>query len=273
MCEINEAKTIEQLENKYLNKFYHLLKYAEDEILQGFETKEKIKSDWKDYWDIANKGDFSVGAERIIYSLINGKCTGQPNSCPVGSDLFFEVDDAFIHIDLKTVCASCTVVDKKGKLTGGNIGDFNTSIFVGMNQNSYSATYTPKGSAEKRQYKGFLPVEYTMKENDLNKKKYCLTYFISVLYEFENEEFNTLCINISCMPNGKLNFIYKDNPIRAGKNPDKARFNFYKCYKFTQLENQPKRMKIIYINSAKIEAQEIYKKKLKFLLDLSKENV
>lgn len=103
MCEINEAKTIEQLENKYLNKFYHLLKYAEDEILQGFETKEKIKSDWKDCWAIANKGDFSVGAERIIYSLINGKCTGQPNSCPVGSDLFFEVDDAFIHIDLKTV--------------------------------------------------------------------------------------------------------------------------------------------------------------------------
>lgn len=104
----------------------------------------------------------------------------------------FEVDDAFIHIDLKTVCASSTAVSNKGKLTGGNIGDFNTSIFVGMNQNSYLTTYTPRGLTEKRQYKGFLPVEYTVKENDTVKKKYCLTYFISVLYEYEHEEFNTL---------------------------------------------------------------------------------
>lgn len=98
MCEISETTTIEKLENKYLNKFYYLLKYAEDEILKGFGTKEKIKSDWKDYWSGANKGDFSVGAERIIYSLINGKCSGLPNSCPVGSDLFFEVDDAHLYI-------------------------------------------------------------------------------------------------------------------------------------------------------------------------------
>ncbi len=269
MCD-NEAIKIETLEYKYLNKFYHLLKYAEDEILKGFETKEKIKSDWKDCWDDANKGDFSVGAERIIYSLINGKCTGQPNSCPVGSDLFFEVDDAFIHIDLKTVYASRTAKSKNGKLTGGNIGDFNTSIFVGRNQNSYSTTYIPKGvKKEEREYKGFLPVAYTL--NNMIKK-YCLTYFISVLYEYENEEFNTLCINISCMPNGTLNSIYRDMPIRAGKNSDKARFNFYKCNKFTQLENKPSRIKIIYIDSATIDTYKIYKTKMKFLSDLSKES-
>ena len=36
---------IEKLENKYLNKFYHFLKSFEDEMMAGFQTKEKIKDD------------------------------------------------------------------------------------------------------------------------------------------------------------------------------------------------------------------------------------
>ena len=94
-------KQIEVLEKKYLNKYYHFLKFAEDEMLVGFKTKDDIKDDW---WGLYSSGisDFSTGAERIVYSLLNGKGIGQPNSCPVGSDLFFEVKDAFIHIDLTT---------------------------------------------------------------------------------------------------------------------------------------------------------------------------
>ncbi|MCU9939554.1 hypothetical protein NW739_01940 [Mycoplasmopsis felis] len=89
-------------------------------MFEGFKTKEDIKDDWLGLYG-TNEGegisDFSVGAERIIYSLLNGKGIGQPNSSPVGSDLFFEVEDAYIHIDLKT-------------LQEENIGDFTTSIFV-----------------------------------------------------------------------------------------------------------------------------------------------
>jgi hypothetical protein len=36
---------IEEMENKYLNKFYHFMKYLEDEMMIGFQTKEKIKDD------------------------------------------------------------------------------------------------------------------------------------------------------------------------------------------------------------------------------------
>ena len=36
---------LEKLESKYLEKFYHFLKFAEDEMLKGFLTKEKIKDD------------------------------------------------------------------------------------------------------------------------------------------------------------------------------------------------------------------------------------
>lgn len=33
---------IEKLEHKYLNKYYHFLKFAEDEMFYGFRTKEAI---------------------------------------------------------------------------------------------------------------------------------------------------------------------------------------------------------------------------------------
>ena len=52
-------KQIEELENKYLNKFYHFLKYAEDEMMYGFQTKEKIKDDWFGKYG-TNISDFAV---------------------------------------------------------------------------------------------------------------------------------------------------------------------------------------------------------------------
>ena len=123
---------IETIELKYLEKYYHFLKFVQDEMFQGFRTKENIKDDWIGlYGSLGGEGisDFAVGAERIVYSLINGKGIGQPNSAPVGSDLFFEVEDAYIHIDMKTVNLK-------------NIGDFKTSIFIGENQKSYKENIT-----------------------------------------------------------------------------------------------------------------------------------
>jgi hypothetical protein len=102
-----ELKNLELLERKYLNKYFHFLKFAEDELLIGFKTKYKIQDDWFPKWNPTEEGkgisDFATGAERIVYSLLNGKGIGQPNSAPIGTDLFFEVEDAFIHIDLKKV--------------------------------------------------------------------------------------------------------------------------------------------------------------------------
>ena len=84
-----ELKKIELLEQKYLNKFYYFLKFVEDVMMIGFQTKEKIKDDWFGKYD-SKISNFAVGAERIIYALFNGKGIGQPNSCPVGADMFFE---------------------------------------------------------------------------------------------------------------------------------------------------------------------------------------
>jgi len=195
-------KILEELEYKYLKKYYHFLKFAEDELLFGFKTKFKIKNDWFDKWNPTEEGkgisDFATGAERIVYALLNGKGIGQPNSAPIGSDLFFEVDDAFIHIDLKTVQTR-------------NIGDYTHDIFVGNNQNSYNGKLEV-GGVEKIYDEACLPFYYTL---DGGHKKPCLTYFISILYEETNLEI--LNINIICMPNGRLYPVYGKNVLKAGK--------------------------------------------------------
>lgn len=231
-CELEKLKKIERIELKYLNKYYHFLKFAEDEMFKGFRTKEEIKDDWwGHYGNEEGKGisDFAVGAERIVYALLNGKGIGQPNSSPVGSDLFFEVDDAFIHIDMKTVQQE-------------NIGDFISTIFVGENQNSYKGTIEKRdGSTE--EYKPALPTYYNKnKENE----KICLSYFITILYNRENLEI--MVITIDCMPNGELEKHYKSRVLAAGKNPGKARFNIKEVNKFELLEGEPSRIKVIYFN-------------------------
>ena len=233
---------LEELENKYLEKFYYFLKYTEDEMLKGFQTKEKIKNDWIKYWKLDGSSDFDVGAERIVYALFNGKGIGQPNSSPVGSDLFFEVEDAFIHIDLKTVQTR-------------NIGDYNTSIFIGENQNSYN--YNMIVNSVERKYEPHLPHYY-------NNSKPCLTYFITILYE--DKDLDILNINILSMPNGQLRNVYKNRVLKAGKNPGKARFNFSKTPNFELLENK-KRIKIIYMNN-KIFKDDTLKNNLEFLISI-----
>ena len=56
---------IEKLEKKYLNKYYHFLKFAEDEMLQGFKTKDDIKNDW---WGLYSSGisDFQQALKELF---------------------------------------------------------------------------------------------------------------------------------------------------------------------------------------------------------------
>lgn len=237
-----EMKRIEEMEYKYLNKFYHFLKYVEDEMLFGFNTKEKIRDDWFEKY-ASGISSFAVGAERIVYSLFNGKGIGQPNSAPVGSDMFFETEDAFIHIDLKTVQTR-------------NIGDYTTSIFVGRNQNSYTGKMMVNGS-EERDYESALPHFY----NNQGNKKICLTFFVTILYEEEN--LKILNINIVCMPNGALEPHYQTRVLKAGKNPDKTRFNFSQVPNFEFLDGEKKRIKVVYNDDSTLTDSE--KRKMSFI--------
>ena len=105
-----------------------------------------------------------------MFSIINGKGIRQPNSCSVGADLFFEVQDAYIHIDLKTVGASLT-----GKT---NIRDYTKNIFVGTNQNSYKGYMTVNEGGEKEEIREYVPSLPTIYNKGTNHEKVCLSYFV-----------------------------------------------------------------------------------------------
>ena len=242
-----KKEDVEKLEYIYLEEFYHFLKFVERRMLRGFDTKEAIKDDWIKKWDPNEEGkgisSFAIGAERIVYALFNAQGFGQPNSSPVGSDLFFETHDAFIHIDLKTVQTR-------------NLGDYSNDIFVGDNQNSYLEKIKLRNGDERDYKNAALPFEYKNKGNP----KPCLSFFITILYDELN--LNILNINILSMPNGILAGTYGSEVLKAGKNPGKIRFNFSKTDSFKLIKGNPKRIKVVYFDS---KMDENFSSKLKFI--------
>lgn len=208
-----ERAMIEFWENEYLEQIAYLIQMDKEKMLNGFRTKEDIRNDWEKYLG-DETSDFATGSERIFYWLFNQ--FGIPNSSPVGSDLFFETYNAYVHIDIKTVTLT-------------NIGDFTKNIFVGDNQNSYIGKINVKNKPP-RDYKGHLPTFYTKKDGE---KKICLTYFLIILYNEKNLDIQTIIL--TCMPNGELNNVYGNKVLSAGKNPGKIRFNYTQVPKFELL--------------------------------------
>lgn len=211
--------------------------------------------------------DFAVGAERIVYSLMNGRSIGIPNSCPVGADLFFEVQDAYIHIDLKTVGATLNEIKgnkKKGiKAWSNNIGDFSKNIFVGTNQNSYKGLMEITRGVDKGKLREYLPTLPTIYNKGKENEKLCLSYFITILYD--KDTLDTLIINIVCMPNGELEKHYTTRVLQAGKIVEDTRFKFTNIPDFELLNENKKRIKVVYFDN-KMNPE--YKKKLTFFEDL-----
>lgn len=222
---------IEKLEKKYLDQFYHFMMFANEALIVGLQTRKKIQTYWKNRWGA--KSDFDKGAERIVYSFFNTQGFGIHNSAPVGSDIFFETKDAFIHIDLKTVNAET------------NITDHNNKCNIGPNQTSYKGPYKVKNKI--RKWIPNLPTSYTVGRIT----KPCLTYFITILYDKYN--LNIINIYIVCMPNGILRKHYKERPLGAGKNPveTEARFHWSSCMEFELLKDKPKRIRVIHYDDKK----------------------
>ncbi|EJF07856.1 hypothetical protein ThvES_00000430 [Thiovulum sp. ES] len=239
-----EMIEVEKLEKKYLDKVFHFLKYIEDELLASFQSGKKIEDDWKEFWGAKEGGisSFSTGFERVIYNYFNSKSiSGEVNSSPVASDLFFETKDAFIHIDVKTVQTR-------------NIGDISNSIFIGLNQNSYEAIMKTRNG--ERKYTPAIPKIYS-------NGKISLSYFLTILYDDKTLEI--LNINFISMPNGLLEPHYKSRPLKAGKLKTEARFNFKEVSRFEILTNQPSRIKVVYLAP---NISEEHKKKLKLFFEL-----
>lgn len=222
-----KKKKIEFWENHYLNEIQYNLEQDLEKMLNGLRSKDKIKDDWFNIFNKVDKtrqnSDFARGAERIYYWLFNQ--IGKPNSSPIGSDMFFELYNAFIHIDIKTA-----KID--------NPSDYKGKIPVGENQTSYKP-----GESK---YTVNLPTKYSFKQ------KICLTYFINIIYTITKDSIEINAIILISLPNGELRDVYGTEVVNAGKTGSSGkgfRFRYSEKSSFELLEDKPSRVRIIYVSN------------------------
>lgn len=133
--------------------------------------------------------DLDTGAERIFHHFF-ASILHIPDSSPIGSDLMFEVHDAFIHIEVKTALID-NPADYKGKV----------NVAARQTFNDVKEVFSPD-----------LPKYYQPIEE---KDKPCLTYIIQIIHEQEKPDIKAL--KFICVPNGQLYPHYKVSIIRGGK--------------------------------------------------------
>ena len=147
-----------------------------------------------------------------------------------------------------------------------NIDDYNTNIFVGLNQNSYKGNMIVEpvkgGKQEIRKYQPSLPYYYC---KGTNYEKICLSYFATILYD--KKTLDIYIISLLCMPNGILEKVYGSMALQAGKNPDKTRYSFADTDRFISF-NSDKRIKCIIRDDVKIKSTTSINSKLSYYLSL-----
>lgn len=218
-------KEIEQLEYNYLRKIEFDLSQDLKKMIEGLNSKDKIKSDWISFFERADKksqnSDFARGAERIYFWLFNQ--FGKPNSSPIGADMFFETYDAFVHIDIKTAKFD-------------NPSDYKGRVPLGINQTSYVSS--------RKSFTVHLPPFYNRGKSD---EKICLTFVINIIYIKEGNEFKILSIVLISVPNGELYPVYRDKIVGASKNKGEAfRYNYSRLPYFKLLAKKPSRVKLLF---------------------------
>jgi hypothetical protein len=268
---------IESLELRYLNIIYNITSQNLKEILDRFYLRIKLYSSWKKQFaeseEVKRLSDLGIGAERVFHTIFAKTTNWLPSSIPVGSNLFYECDDAFINIDIKSVYVE-------------NSWDYLGVAEVGERQTSYPMQNT-WGATEK--FIPQLPCYYEINDN----KKICLSYILQIIHididkilEGKHDP-NAIALILLAVPNGLLYKKYGEKIIEEPKSyhykkgkryrPANFRYAYHNCPWFVELKekgNEAFRVRIIfnkkYFNK-KFETKYKYNKKLK--LRMLPENV
>lgn len=189
---------LEETEKKYFDAIKLHLKTNLQTILNDLKSRHKIFNDWNTQFISTarpgyNASNLDKGSQRVfhkIFSMLNW----ETNSTPIGSDLLFETEDAFIHIDVKTAILN-------------NPSDYKGLVNIGRNQTNYPAY--------KNTDKNFTPNLPNYYNENSQNEKVCLTYAIQIIHE--NEKENTLAILLISIPNGQLFEVYGNKIVKRGK--------------------------------------------------------
>jgi len=220
---------LEQLEKDYFDQIYFYLRFNQQRMLWGLESKNNIRDDWWDKFTNSEKqiSEFARGTERIFYWLLT--TLWMPNSSPISSDLFFESCNAFIHIDIKTAKTD-------------NQSDYKGKVALSKNQTSYDADKTQTGTPT--QINPSLPQYY---DKGGENEKPCLTYIIQLIHK--PITFDITAILLISVPNGQLYSVYKNGIVGAGKGKGVSmRYEYKNNFTFNTLSGTPHRVEFIYFN-------------------------
>jgi len=214
---------LEKLEKYHLDQLYYHLKSNEERLMMGLHSKDKIHDDWWDQFKEGGKAtDLDRGAERIFYWVLAGFWT--PNSAPIGSNLFFETHDAFVHIEMKT-----SKVDYPA--------DYRGLVPISERQTSYNI-------AKRTGKRPSLPTYYNKGKKT---EKACLTYAIQLIHNPETLEI--IAILLISIPNGQLYDLYGDKIVGGGKVKGASfRYRYKDAPRFEALSDKPYRFKFLYWN-------------------------
>jgi len=229
---------LETIELKYLSTIYEIILKRLQKILERFYLRVKIYDFWKKQFkkseEIKRLSDLGVGAERVFHSVFAWETDWLPSSIPVGSNLFYESNEAFINIDVKSVYVE-------------NSWDYLGVAEVGDRQTSYPMQNT-WGAEEK--FMPQLPFYY-----EINAiKKPCLTYILQIIHVDIDEilkkryDANAIAFILLAVPNGLLYNEYDEDIIeepksyhqKSGKRyrPANFRYAYHKCPWFATLKKK-----------------------------------
>jgi len=220
---------LEKKEREYYELISLHLRQDLKTLIEGLNSRIKILNDWyKSFLKTARKGykssDLDTGAERVFHHFF-APILHFPNSSPLGSDLMFELPDAFLHIEVKTALVN-------------NPSDYKGRINIAINQSSY---------AVKGYFSPNLPQYYTPQQDI---KKPCLTYVIQIIHEHAKP--NIKALKLVCVPNGQLYPIYGKSIFGGGKTKGKSfRYVYSSAPHFRLLRKKYKenifRVELIYL--------------------------
>lgn len=233
-------RDLETLEKDYFDQLYFYLNSNEQRMMNGLNSKDSIRDDWISKYEEGaqqrKNSDIARGAERIFYWLLT--TIWVPNSSPIGSDLFFETYNAFVHIDTKTA-------DVRNK------SDYKGKVALSANQTSYEASHTHTGT--QTSVHASLPRYYNLgRENE----KPCLTYIIQIIHDILSMEI--IAVLLISIPNGQLYDVYGDKIVGAGKGKDVSmRYEYKEMPFFKTLDDNYYRVKFLFHQPSRISKQDI----------------
>ena len=217
--------SIELKELDNLNLITQVVKSKLNFILERFRSRFDTYHVWAPLMvtEVKRLTDLGTGAERVFNFIICRHIGDKwsPVSIPFGSNLFFESEDVFINVDVKTVYAD-------------NTRDYGGLVEVGEAQTTYpmedkwwsSERFDPK-------LKPFYEVG--------GKRKYCLTYIIQLISAKPEDvlerglDLNPVALNVISVPNGLLYNVYGEEIVghpksyhtKKGKRLRPANFRYY----------------------------------------------